>query len=99
MLRKGGFSVIEASDGSGALEVIRAHESSIDVLFLDITLPGAPSREVLEEAKRLRPEMGVIVTSAYTENVAAETLQGRVESFIRKPYRFNDVVELIRRAL
>ena len=99
MLRKRGFSVIEASDGSGALEVIRAHQSSIDVLFLDITLPGAPSREVLEEAKRLRPEMSVIVTSAYSENVAAQTLQATVESFIRKPYRLKDVLELIRQAL
>ena len=99
MLRNGGFSVVEASDGSAALEAIRAHESSIDVLLLDITLPGAPSREVLEEAKRPRPEMSVIVTSAYCENVAAETLQGRVDRFIRKPYRLNDVVELIRQAL
>jgi DNA-binding NtrC family response regulator len=98
-LRKKGFSVIETSDGSAALEEIRAHDGPIDVLFLDITLPGTPSREVLEEALRLRPETRVIVTSAYTEDLAAESLQRRVERFMRKPYRFSDLMDLVRQSL
>jgi two-component system, cell cycle sensor histidine kinase and response regulator CckA len=99
MLDKTGFSVIEASDGSAALEAIRAHESPIDVLFLDITLPGTPSREVYEEARRLRPRMSLIVTSAYSKALAEETLGGTIERFIRKPYRLNDLTALIRQSL
>jgi two-component system, cell cycle sensor histidine kinase and response regulator CckA len=95
MLQKLGFSVIEARDGSAALEVIRAKENPIDVLFLDVTLPGTPGREVLEEASRLRPDMRVVVTSAYTEEMAFASLQTRVERFIRKPYRLNDLAGLI----
>ena len=98
-LRKKGFSVIETSDGSAALEKIRAHDGPIDVLFLDITLPGTPSREVLEEALRLRPETRVIVTTAYTEDLAAESLLRRVERFTRKPYRFSDLMDLVRQSL
>jgi DNA-binding NtrC family response regulator len=99
MLRRAGFFVIEVGDGSTALEAIRAPRSSMDVLLLDITIPGAPSREVFEEAKRLRPGMRVIVTSAYNEEMAAESLGGRAERFIRKPYRIGDLTELIRQAL
>jgi len=96
MLDKLGFSVIEAPDGSAALDAIRGPKKPIDVLFLDITLPGASSREVLQEARRLRPGMRVIVTSAYTEEMAAAFLQSTIETFIRKPYRIDDLVRLIR---
>lgn len=95
MLVKSGFSVIEARDGSAALEAIRGQNNPIHVLLLDITLPGASSREVLQEARRLRPEMRVVVTSAYTEEMVAASLQGAIEQFIRKPYRLDDLVRLI----
>jgi CheY-like chemotaxis protein len=95
MLGKRGVSVIEAGNGWAALDAIRDRNNSIDVLFLDITLPGASGREVLEEARRLRPEMRVIVTSAYREEMAATSLQSTIEHFIRKPYRLDDVMRLI----
>jgi len=95
MLAKRGFSVIEARDGSAALDELRAKYNPIDVLFLDITLPGTPSRDVLTEARRLRPEMKVIATSAYNKETTAASLQGTTERFIRKPYQLSDLVNLI----
>ena len=95
MLGKGGFSVIEAPDGTAALDAIRGQKKPIDVLLLDITLPGVSGREVLQEARRLRPEMRVVVTSAYPEEVAGAYLESTIEHFIRKPYRFEDLVRLI----
>jgi len=94
MLRQGGFSVIEAADGSTALDAIRAQDNPIDILFLDVTLPGVPGRVVLEEARHLRPQMRVVVTSAYSEDTVAASLQTTIERFIRKRYRLNDVVGL-----
>jgi PAS domain S-box-containing protein len=96
MLDRHGFSVIEARDGSAALDAIREQNNPIHVLFLDITLPGASGREVLQEARRLRPAMRVIVTSAYTQEMAGASLQSTIEHFIRKPYRLDDLVRLIR---
>ena len=96
MLGKHGFSVIEARDGSAALDAIRGTNNPIHVLVLDITLPGASGREVLQEARRLRPEMRIVVASAYPEEMATTSLQSAFERFIRKPYRVGDVVQLIR---
>jgi DNA-binding NtrC family response regulator len=98
MLHNAGLCVIEAIDGSAALEAIQSSRRTIDVLLLDMTLPGASSREVVEEAKRLRPAMGLIITSAYGEEVAVEILGG-VECFIRQPYRINDLLNLIRQTI
>jgi CheY-like chemotaxis protein len=95
MLRKMGTSVIEAPDGSAALDVIRNRQCPLDVVVLDITIPGASSREVFQEAMRLRPEMKVIITSAYTEAMAAASLQGPIQQFLRKPYRLGELVDLI----
>ena len=99
MLRKNGLSVIEAGDGSAALDVIRAHSGDIDLLLLDITLPGASSREVYEQAKRLRPDLPVIVTSAKSKETAAASLAARIERFLRKPFSLGELVEMVREIL
>jgi CheY-like chemotaxis protein len=69
------------------------------VLLLDISLPGISSREVFDEARRLRPDVAAIVTSAYSEKQAAALWAATVEHFIRKPYRLNDLINLIREVL
>ena len=100
MLRKNGFSVLEAMDGSSALELVRAHYHEIDVMLLDITLPGVSSLEVFEHAKRLRPELKVILTSAYGREAVDAAFAGlRGERFIRKPFRFVELMSLLQDAL
>jgi PAS domain S-box-containing protein len=100
MLRRNGFSVIDAKDGSSGLDQVRASAIHIDAMLLDITLPGVSSREVFEEAERLRPHLAVILTSAYSEENVRSLFAGlAVEHFIRKPFRIDDLVSLLRRTL
>jgi len=96
MLRIKGFSVLEASDGSIALDAIRTQKEHIDVLLLDISLPGASSREVYEEARRLRPNLHLIITSAYSKEMAEASLGRTVERFLRKPFGVRDFIKMIR---
>jgi PAS domain S-box-containing protein len=100
VLQRKGFTVIQASNGSSALDTIRDYEDGIDAVLLDVTLPGASSREVFEEAKRLRPGMVVILTSAYSREHATAGFDGcTVEYFIRKPFGADSLVALLRDAL
>jgi CheY-like chemotaxis protein len=99
VLRRKGCSVLEASDGTFALDVLRMHKDHIDVILLDVTLPGASSREVYEAARRLRPDLPVIVTSAKSEEMAAAWLATGIEHFLRKPFSLGDVTDLIREIL
>jgi len=99
ILQNRGFTVIEAVDGYAALKMIGSIQKHIDILLLDITLPGAPSRQVFEQAKRLRPEMKVIVTSAYSKEVATTSLAATVDHFIRKPYGPGDLMNIIHQSL
>ena len=54
MLRQRGFEVLEAADGSVAINLLRANRGKIDVILLDMTIPGASSREFVAEAANSR---------------------------------------------
>jgi DNA-binding NtrC family response regulator len=72
----------------------------VDVMVLDLTIPGASHQEVVAEAARAKPNMGVILTSAYSqETIEGETSPLPICSFIRKPFQFGDLLDTLRNAL
>ncbi len=100
MLRKRGLAVIEAGDGRTAFDLLRNHEGKIDVLLLDMTIPGTPSDELVKEARRIRPEIKIILTSAYQQKMVMNRIESpQVRAFIRKPFRFDEVLRLLRDVL
>jgi PAS domain S-box-containing protein len=97
MLRRKGFSVIDTGDGYSAIDLLRTHKDPLDVVLLDMNIPGCSSREVTEEARRVRPEIKVILTTAYSREMAAPYFQApQVAGFIRKPYQMDDLMRLLR---
>jgi DNA-binding NtrC family response regulator len=100
MLQKRGYSVIEAGNGLAAIEIFHTRAPEIGVVLLDMTLPGASGTEVLHELRGLQPQMKVILTTAYSQEKARIDLGGeQYWGFIRKPYRIDDLVNLLQRAL
>jgi len=100
MLQRAGFSVIEAADGLTGLNLFRAKESQIGVILLDTTLPGMSSREVLEEIRRLKPGVKVILTSAFGQDKALSLIgEEQLWDYIRKPYQIGELTSILRRAL
>lgn len=96
LLRRDGFRVIEAPDGSAAVELLRSHGPTIDTILLDLTLPGLSSAQVVEEAARIRPDVRIFLTSAYSRgNAAAAFTAPQVKGFVRKPYAIRDLVQLL----
>jgi PAS domain S-box-containing protein len=100
MLRREGLRVVEAEDGNEALARIRDYKDAISVIVLDVTLPGAPAYEVLAEARRVRPDVSVIVSSAFGQNITDVSFPGaKIDSFLRKPYSIEDLVRLVKLSL
>ena len=99
-LQKRGFSVLEAKDGSVALDLMGAHKDDIDAVLLDVTLPGISGRELFQEIVRMRPELKVIVTSAYgLESVASNFAELRIDQFIQKPFHLAEIVRVMESAV
>lgn len=97
MLRRQGFAVVETADGSAAVELFRERSGEIDVVFLDMTLPGISGAEVMALMSLIRPNIKVILTSAYCCEAVTEALRGQSPAaFIRKPYTSAQLAELLR---
>ena len=71
MLRKTGFEVFEVAEGSAAIKLLREDGNKIDVVLLDMTIPGASSHEVVAAAVNAKPDIKVILTSAYSKEMIA----------------------------
>ena len=100
MLTKVGFGVLEAANGSEAIELLRGEPGQIELLLLDLTIPGATSQDVLAEAVNSRPDLKIILTSAYTEQIVGAKLRApQVCGFVRKPLPFGELVEKLLSAL
>jgi PAS domain S-box-containing protein len=98
LVRAKGFCVLEAGDGRAAVELFRTHALEVDVVLLDVTLPGLSGREVFQALREIRPAIRVIITSAYGRDQAMATVNGEPsQTYIRKPYRVNELIGLIRR--
>jgi signal transduction histidine kinase/ActR/RegA family two-component response regulator len=100
ILHREGFEVLEASTGSAAIELLRANRGKIDLVLLDITIPGASSQEVMAETAKALPNIKVILTSAYSREMLADRIPAsQVHDFIRKPFRLADLVKAIHNAV
>ncbi len=98
MLRRERYSVIEAADGDTALEIFRNQSAEIGVILLDMTLPGISGRRLFEELRGIQPDIRIIVTTAYTKEMAVNAVGvQQTWEFIRKPYHIADLVSLLRR--
>ena len=100
ILRKRGFEILDASNGSDAIDLLRANSSQIDMMLLDMTIPGRSSHEVATVAAEARPGLKVVLTSAYDE----KTVRARVGApqtcgFVRKPFQIEDLVHTLRNTL
>lgn len=87
ILRNHGYEILEVTDGKEALEVLNRSQP-FDLLFTDMVLPGGMNGlEIAEEAKRIQPDIKILYTTGYAEDVVARSggrsLNGPL---INKPY-------------
>jgi PAS domain S-box-containing protein len=100
MLTELGYRVKTASDGAGALELLR-RDGPIDLLFTDVVMPGGYTGVQLAlEARKLRPGIKVLLTSGYTGEALARHQTDRADlPLIEKPYRQADLAAKLREVL
>ena len=92
--------VPEAVVPNAAIDLLHANGARIDTILLDATIPGASSREVVSEVAKLRPDIGIILTSAYSREMLMSPLSApQIRGFIRKPFQFAELVQALRGVL
>ncbi len=93
-LQKEGYRAVTASCGKEALEAI--NESSFDIALLDYRLPDVRDLELLEEMKRRRPELPVVMITAHStlENAVAAIRAGATD-YIAKPFENQEIIHRV----
>jgi PAS domain S-box-containing protein len=99
VLERAGYRVLPARDGWEAVEVYRRAREVIGVAVVDRNMPGLSGEEVMEELRRLDPEVRVVLASGYAlADLSLET-QAHLRGFLAKPYRPADLVRAVEAAL
>jgi CheY-like chemotaxis protein len=95
-----GYTTIAAADGREALSHIRSG-AAFDLLFTDVIMPGGINgRELADEVVKLRPGVGVLFTSGYTDRAIVH--HGRLDQgvlLLSKPYPKSELARMVRLAL
>ncbi len=100
MLKKYGIPVLTAKNGRQALEVFKEHEDEITCVVLDLTMPYMDGEETFKELRRIRSDVNVIMSSGYNEQeVTSRLAEKGLAGFIQKPYRREDLMRVLRRAV
>lgn len=87
----------EASNGAEALDLVR--EDDIDVVILDISMPGRNGLETLKEIKRLNPTLAVIMLSIHPEDqYAVRAFRAGAAGYMTKESAPEELVEAIKKA-
>src|SRR5678810_1071836 len=90
--------VVSASDGPAA--VSRLGGGRFDLLITDLKMPKMTGIELLQEAKRLRPELLVVMMTAHaTVSTAVEAMKLGAYDYIQKPFDGDAIKLLVDRAL
>ena len=95
-----GYHVLEAANGAEAHAVAGRHAGEIHLLLTDVVMPGIGGRALAEQMRELRPNLGVILMSGYSEDVVAnqDALAGSV-MYIQKPFDPNELAAKVRDVL
>jgi len=100
VLEESGYKVLQASNGEAAITLSRGYGGRIDLLMTDVVMPGMNGGELAKQLILHRPEMKVLFTSGYTEDVIVHhgVLDDSV-SFLGKPYSPSLLARKIREVL
>jgi DNA-binding NtrC family response regulator len=98
-LEKAGYKVHLAAGGEEAVRLLRAHANDIQLLIVDLMMPGRDGKDVVEESLRLNPALAVIVTSGFSRNYARSALPRGAWKFLQKPFTADQFVSAVQHAL
>ena len=100
LLGKYGYTVLTAVDGENALDIYEREKEHIDLVVLDLMMPGMGGRRCLEALLNMNPQIRIIIASGYSPNLQTkEIIEAKAKSYIQKPYGIKKMLEEVREVL
>ncbi len=100
VLESMGCTVITASSGEEGVQIFERRHNEIDLVLLDLGMPGMGGEQCLQRLRELKPEGRYIVASGYLgHNIAREPQRYGAAAFLEKPFQATNLVSTIRNVL
>ncbi len=100
VLERFGYNILMAASGEEALEVYAAKGGSIDLIVMDIGMPGMGGYQCLGEILRRNPAALVVIASGYSmDGIVQKTLEAGAAGYLGKPYQMKNLLNTVRAIL
>ena len=100
LLGQTGHTVLTAVDGETALQIYRKEQSRIDLVILDLTMPGMGGWKCLEDLLKINPKVRVLVTSGHSADAPMkEAIEAGARGYLSKPYDIHRMLKVVREVL
>jgi PAS domain S-box-containing protein len=100
ILTEFGYTALTAADGETALELYSKERQRIDLVILDLIMPGIGGRKCLNKLLEIDPQANVLIASGYSQNgPTREILQAGAKGFVSKPYEIKQLLGAVRKVL
>ncbi len=95
-LSKKGYKIYQALNGNEGIELLNNYKNQIDLVILDILMPGISGTKVLSEINEKYPELPVLIISGYTEeNLESFLSHLKYWDFMMKPFSMSEITNKI----
>jgi two-component system NtrC family response regulator len=93
-----GYEILKADNARDATRLIR--DSDLDLLITDMKMPGTTGMELLQKSKKIKPDLPVIMMTAYgTIEMAVEAMKKQAYDYITKPFQNEELKLTVKKAL
>ncbi|HYC32921.1 MAG TPA: response regulator [Gemmatimonadales bacterium] len=93
------YRVIEAGDGREALDRVRGHAGTLDVVVTDVQMPGLDGRSLADALTELRPGLPVVFMSGHPDGEVIRELTSAGRPFLQKPFTGEQLASLVEGSL
>jgi two-component system cell cycle sensor histidine kinase/response regulator CckA len=96
LLEELGYTVLSALSGREALDIFQKNSDKIDLVIMDMIMPGMGGGETFDRLRAINPNIKVLLSSGYSVNgQASKILHRGCDGFIQKPFNLNQLAEKI----
>jgi len=97
VLKSVGIHVLEAKDGDEAIKLFKEHAETIDIVILDMIMPGKKGDEVLKDLRNLKEDIKILISSGFMTERQKESLKSyHINGFLDKPYTARTLLNAIK---